>query len=326
MPPKLTRVDTLTTPDWNDRLDAEDSCALFRSSEWARVLCDSYGYRPHYLVDSGSGGRGALLPFMEIDSVLTGRRGGSLPFSDHVDPVIGAYAESRRWRYLDFHGGCNLLPETQPSLQFVGHRLSLAKVDVQDLSHLHASTRRNIRKAMRLGVEVETSTSQEALDVFYRLHCLTRKRHQLPAQPFRFFQNIHDGLLSQGLGHIVRAVHEGKTVAAVVFLHFGDHVLFKFGASDLGPSARPHERHRVLGGHPLVQGTWFPDARFRSHRPRECWASAFQIRLGERGVSDPVLQVRYADQGSRQGRITRTGSHYAVVFQSDADSYVTSDR
>lgn len=139
MSPKLTRVDPLTERKWNDRLDAEDPCTLFRSSEWARVLRDSYGYRPHYLVDRDSRGCGALLPFMEIDSLLTGRRGVSLPFSDHVDPVIGrdiqpsdlmsaaiAYAESRRWRYLDFHGGCNLLPEAQPSSQFVGHRLSLA--------------------------------------------------------------------------------------------------------------------------------------------------------------------------------------------------------
>ena len=241
----LTRVNPLTCDGWNDWIEAEDTYSLFHCSEWAHVLTESYDYRPHYLVARRNDRFSALLPFMEVDSLLTGRRGVSLPFSDHCDPVIGTdikpsdvlsaateYAERRGWRYLDVHGGHHALQGVPPFSAYVGHRLDLSGAPARRSSRLRETTRRNIRKATRLGVEVDIGSTPEALRQFHRLHCLTRKRHRLPAQPFRFFQSIHDRLLSKQLGHVVRAVHNGQTVGAAMFLHFGDQALFKFGASD----------------------------------------------------------------------------------------------
>lgn len=72
------------------------------------------------------------------------------------------------------------------------------------------------------------------MSVFFRLHCLTRKRHGVPPQPYAFFSNIRRYLLEQGIADIfVASDKSGKAVAAAVFLHFGKHVIYKFGASDM---------------------------------------------------------------------------------------------
>ena len=242
----LKNINPLTCDRWNDWIKAEGRFSFFHTSEWAHVLSKSYGFRPHYLISTSHDRISALLPFMEIDSVFTGRRGVSLPFSDYCDPFIGTdidpsdvmsaatqYADERGWRYLDFHGGETLLHGAPTSSEYVGHRLILSENCELNVSRFKASTRRSIRKAVQSGVEVEITRTQEALTHFYRLQCLTRKRHGLPVQPIRFFQNIYDRILSQNLGHILLALHNGKTCGAAMFFHFGDQALFKFGASDL---------------------------------------------------------------------------------------------
>ena len=253
----LKNVNPVTCDGWNAWVKAEDTYGAFLSAEWAQVLEESYDYRAHYLILRKDNRFSALLPFMEIDSALTGRRGVSLPFSDHCDPVVGGdvrpsdvlaeaieYAESRGWRYLDFHGGRNLLPDAPVSSEYVGHRLDLSEDWTLESARFSESKRRSIRKAARSGTKIEIGSTREALDEFYRLHCLTRKRHRLPAQPSRFFQTIYDRILSNDLGHIVRAVYEGKTVGAAIFFHLGDRVLYKFAASDL--------RYRHLRANDLI--------------------------------------------------------------------------
>ncbi len=94
--------------------------SFFHSSHWAKVLCESYGYKPLYFVDilnsnlkrsapstsnyldaphamlSAPGSLRAVshkelltcIPVMEVKSFLTGRRGVSLPFTDYCEPII----------------------------------------------------------------------------------------------------------------------------------------------------------------------------------------------------------------------------------------------
>ncbi|HEY6011813.1 MAG TPA: GNAT family N-acetyltransferase [Nitrospirota bacterium] len=187
-----------------------------------------------------------LLPVMEVNSFLTGKRGVSLPFTDYCDPIVNdpndllnaldylkEHAEQARWKYLELRGGADLLPDVPFSSSYYLHTLAL-RADVEALnSQLKASTKRNIKKALREGVSVRWSNSLDAVKTFYHLHCLTRKKHGLPPQPFYFFQKIHAHLISQGHGQILLAEHQGKPIAAAVYLHFGSEAIYKFGASDI---------------------------------------------------------------------------------------------
>jgi len=62
---------------------------------------------------------------------------------------------------------------------------------------------------------------------------MTRKRHGLPPQPFVFFKNVFDYIISKGYGIVVSALQSNTTIGASVFFHFGKNALYKYGASDM---------------------------------------------------------------------------------------------
>jgi lipid II:glycine glycyltransferase (peptidoglycan interpeptide bridge formation enzyme) len=94
--------------------------------------------------------------------------------------------------------------------------------------------RRGIRKAEDSGLRVVRDTSLEAMHTFYHLHCLTRRRHGVPPQPVRFFENIARYMLDSGHGYVFTAVIGARILAAAVFFHSKDRAVYKFGASDPG--------------------------------------------------------------------------------------------
>ena len=92
--------------------------------------------------------------------------------------------------------------------------------------------RRAIRKAEKSGVTVTVSQGLEAIKVFYLLQCKTRRKHGLPPQPFAFFQNIFQQILSKNLGMIAIASFQQRPVAASVYFQLGARAVYKYGASD----------------------------------------------------------------------------------------------
>jgi FemAB family. len=81
-------------------------------------------------------------------------------------------------------------------------------------------------------VKIKFETSLEALKEFYRLQVITRKRHGLPPQPFKFFKAIYENIIAKNLGVIVSAYCSDKIVASAIYFNFNKEAIFKFGASD----------------------------------------------------------------------------------------------
>jgi lipid II:glycine glycyltransferase (peptidoglycan interpeptide bridge formation enzyme) len=90
-----------------------------------------------------------------------------------------------------------------------------------------------VRKAEQNELTIDFSQSLAATKTFHTLHCLTRKRHGVPPQPFSFFANIQCHVLAQNQGWVVLARRGQVTVAGAIFLHSGRSVIYKYGASDL---------------------------------------------------------------------------------------------
>jgi hypothetical protein len=233
-------IDPANSSGWNARCLAHPDASVFHSAEWARVLLETYRWKPFYLETGDS-----QLPLVEAASCLSGRRGISLPFSD-FSPALGAdkaraqalfteavrIGRSRNWKYLELRGGIENYDGVVPSEQFYAHELDLTPGPDRLFAALDPSVRRAIRKAEQHGVTVTLSTDNETLLAFWRLHNKTRRKHGVPPQPFRFMRNIHEFLLQKGLGFIALAKHQGQPVAASMFLVFGKRAVFKFGASD----------------------------------------------------------------------------------------------
>jgi hypothetical protein len=277
-------VDPRSCPSWDDILLHTPGASFFHSSAWARVLAESYGYTPLYFVIQENGKFRALVPVMEVNSILTGKRGVSLPFTDYCEPIIGESTEfvdlfnriiecgkKRGWKYLELRGGSslfapwasnlepspspvaprasNLQPQTS-SLEprtsnldpvsnlvpvfrsFLGHTLDLTKGEERIFSGFRDSTRRNIKKAITHEVAVKICTDSGAVKEFYRLNCLTRREHGLPPQPYHFFQNVYEYIISRDLGFVTLASCNGQNIAGAVFFHLGDRAVYKYGASD----------------------------------------------------------------------------------------------
>jgi hypothetical protein len=209
------------------------------------VLQEAYGYRPFYFASFDSHRLLTLLPTMEVNSWLTGRRGVSLPFTDSCPPLVSfataaaglfdqvkACGRARGWRYWQGRGVRQLFNSAPASLVFYGHTLDLSVGEDQLFANLHSAVRRAIRKGRKDGVEMEFSQSLEALKAYYSLHCLTRRRQGLPPQPFRFFESIHRHVLSPNLGQVALARCGGKVIAGAVFFHLGKKTIYKYAASD----------------------------------------------------------------------------------------------
>jgi hypothetical protein len=241
---KVAVVNPLRNADWNRMLLGSGQSTIFHSANWARLLAESYGYHPAYFTLSEQGAFRGCLPLMEVKSALTGRRGVCLSFSDCCGAVtrepedfqllFDSVLELGRlsgWRYVEFRGEPFLSRELPASI-YAHHAVELCADQQLMHSRLRKGTASSIKKAQNAGVSVVIDRSLAGVREFYRLNCLTRRRHGLPPQPVNFFEKLHEHVISQGLGFTALARYRGAAIAGLVCLHFGTNAVYKYGASD----------------------------------------------------------------------------------------------
>jgi hypothetical protein len=238
-------LDPTTYPGWDNLLLRNQDHTVFHSSVWAKVLSESYRYKPVYFTCFKESEFSALIPFMDVQSFLTGHRGVSLPFTDYCEPLVSNnlnfqnmlkqiidYGKKTGWRTLELRGGENLLNNGLPYATYLGHILNLSFNEDYCFSHFKDSIRRNIRKAIAEGVETKIFNSIESIGEFYKLNCLTRKRHGLPPQPYHFFKSVYNNIISKNHGLVILAYYKKKAIAGAVYFHLGERAIYKYGASN----------------------------------------------------------------------------------------------
>ena len=238
-------VNPLDVPNWNDQVAELPGATIFHTSNWAQVLSASYGYKPRYFCTFNDGRLTDLVPVMEINSFITGKRGVSLPFSDRVAPLVDdpnrfdrlfeamiAFGSRNGWQSISFHGGNGFFQPDQSYTTYIGSFIDLDGSSRSLYKKFRSNTRRNIKRAENSGLETTIVKTQAGIKAFYRLNCLTRKEHGLPPQPFYFFERIEENLIAKGNGFVCLALNNQEPVAGVAFLHFNQTAIYKFGASD----------------------------------------------------------------------------------------------
>ncbi len=246
MSTEIEIIDPTTYPGWNDLIAEHEETTIFHTSNWAKVLKETYSYKPAFFTIFDNGKISSMIPLMNIRSRLTGNRGVALPFSDFCPPISGSpealrkliefirkYGRMKKWKYLEFRNAINCTGFSPDGLlSYYLHNLDI-RIDEDEIFKSFSNTnRRNIRKSETEGVEVEISGEKEAVREYYRLHGLTRKIHGMPPQPFSFFKNIHELIISDGLGFVCLGSYKKRIISGVLFMHFRDNALYKFGASD----------------------------------------------------------------------------------------------
>jgi hypothetical protein len=245
MSPVLKYVDPTLDKQWDKTVASFSDANIFHTSSWAQTLKASYGYQPVYAVWEKGGMPVCIVPLMEINSVITGKRGVSLPFTDWC-PIVndGSVAHSevlselvdegklRKWKSLELRESGGSAADDQNTSPYLVHELDLSPGEEGLFRQFRDSTRRNIRKAAKLGVTVVEDNSFSGLKEFCRLNVITRRDHGLPPQPAVFFENLYRNIIDQGSGKVLLARHEERTVAGAVYLSFNGRALYKYGASD----------------------------------------------------------------------------------------------
>ena len=246
--PNLSPLDPIPYPlnpiFWDELVGKSPGCSFFHTTAWIRVLSESYHYIPACFVSDKENNL-VLIPMMDVKSAITGRRGVSLPFTDYCEPVISGsinfqdvldriiqYGKRVNWEFIELRGGEKFLPDALSSSLFFGHRLDISREDNEIYSCFKDTFKRNIKKAYASGVSVQFSDTREAVGEFYRLNCMTRKRHGLPPQPYRLFRQVYEHIISKDRGVVALASHDNRFIAGAVFFHLGDEAIYKYGASD----------------------------------------------------------------------------------------------
>jgi len=251
---RIKVINPILEPDWNQLINSLAGNTIFHTSEWARILTETYGYTPNYMTAVEDGQVVGALPIMDVRSYLTGNRGVSLPFSDQCPALsddlaafdeLWNYAKSlavkRGWKYIELRG----MPASdinEPSFQtYCTHTMRVDRDPGSIEKQLRDSTRRNVKRANKSGLTIKIDYGLDAILAFYRLNCLTRKRHGLPPQPIKLFHKIHRYLVSQQKGFTILALLKDRPIAAGMFFHHNRTLVYKYGASEQGYEAfRPN--------------------------------------------------------------------------------------
>lgn len=242
----LSIVDPLENGEWDSLVAHCPEHTVFHASAWAHVLRDTYQHYPLYLHWTGQTPSSfGLLPLMEINTFLKGKRAIALPFTDACPPLTTsseaaaalfnaaqALGRKRGWKSLEIRGSIASLPSVPPSTTFYQHTLDLTLGEKVLFENLDPSVRRAIRKAQKENVRIVMDRSMSAMRQYFDLHVLTRHKHGLPPQPFEFFEHIQQRFLAAGHGFVTTAFSDTIPVAAAVFLTANQKAVYKFGASN----------------------------------------------------------------------------------------------
>jgi len=231
---------------WEKNVLSNPDYSYFNSKEWLELIIESYNYKNISIIKNESESSFEYFPLVEINSFITGKRAACLPFSDYCEPLFTnqtafdncfnkllEQGEKAKWKYLEIKGGAKFLCLHEPATIDYGHLLYLNSDEQKLFASLSSNTKRNIKKALTENLKIEISSSKKAMEDYYMLNLITRKRHGLPPQPFKFFKNLFDMIINTGKGKICLASYDNKIIAGAVYLHFGKKVLYKYGASDL---------------------------------------------------------------------------------------------
>jgi CelD/BcsL family acetyltransferase involved in cellulose biosynthesis len=233
-------------PAWAEFVSGHAQATIFHHPAWASLLGECYGYRPFVLASLDVGGEiEGGMPFMEVDSPLTGHRWVSLPFSDFCTPLcrdptaLGALVDylvrqnrQRAIPRVEIHAGIPGGDRVFHATSFVLSKVRLsASPDATLKTFDKTRVREPIRQATRRGVEVRLCTSKSDLYTFYDMLAQTRRRLGAPVQPKRFFSLVWDRLIEKGLGFLLLAHNDSAPIAGTVYLHYGGMLTAKYNAS-----------------------------------------------------------------------------------------------
>lgn len=240
---------------WQSFVEAQANSSIFHHRNWLELLSQQYGFEIQIPAIVNDGQILAAIPFLRTRNLWGAKKLISLPFTDYL-PVLNnnnsALAALCHHLQEEFRGRIEnvVIRADQPlsgvpaeSLN-VRHELCTDRPMTEIESSYASAIKRNLRRSDSRQLEFQKRSDFAAMDIFYGLHVLTRRKQGVPVQPWQYFQRLHELLIKPGLGFIGVVERSGEPVAAVVLLGFNKRLVYKYAASD--PSALEHRPNDCL--------------------------------------------------------------------------------
>ncbi|WP_457618710.1 lipid II:glycine glycyltransferase FemX [Lutibacter sp.] len=229
-----------------------DYKSFFLNSKWIHVIQKQYKFKDYILGIYKKNALIGAIPFLVTPTLFFKKKLIALPFSDHLEipgwntsfssplksflqTLLSQYSEIQIRTFFPIEGFVTHSQE-------VIHLLPLEKDFELQKKKFNSSIRRNIKKALKNGLQLELSNSQKAMHEFYSLHLITRKKHGIPIQPKHYFINLYSEVIKKDLGTIATVRMANQPIAAAIFLFTDKAILYKYGASNISfLHARPND-------------------------------------------------------------------------------------
>lgn len=245
----------IDAPQWVKFLHERGSATIFHHPAWSQTIFNCYGYKSFVAVVKNIDGTiTAGIPFMEVKSLLRGRKWVSLPFSDYCYPIhnddyrlnefienIILFAKAKGVELIELRAEIENTSVLYGHSSHVLHRVVLEPDFKRVFNRIHEMHRRNIKIAEKNDVQIVFGNTHKDMLTFYNLHLRTRRNQGVPIQPLKFFNKLKTTVLDQGLGFLLLAYKGDQCIAGAVFVHWQKTLTYKYGASSAqGLSLRPN--------------------------------------------------------------------------------------
>jgi CelD/BcsL family acetyltransferase involved in cellulose biosynthesis len=235
------RFDYLELAEWQEFVELHPDSTVFHHRNWIELIKNHYGLTSYFPCLRRGEEIAAAVPFLSCRSLFGARKLVCLPYSDYLR-VLGRRPHAAE-------SLINALRRNHPPCDCMGLRTDTALADVPSTSHsvrhevrlassaaalwkmFRPSIHRNIKKAQRAGLQFVKRTDRDAMEAFYQLHVLTRRKLGVPVQPKRFFERLQQQIVEAGLGYVGLVLNAERPVAGGVLLTFNRTVTYKYAAS-----------------------------------------------------------------------------------------------
>lgn len=237
------QIHWLTVDEWQEFVEGQVNSFIFHHRKWLELLHGHYGFQIRIPSIASNGRIRVAIPFLQTRNLRGRKKLISLPFTDYV-PVLSqeqlAVATLCQTIQNDLRDKYDTIiirsDEPISGFESVSHGVRHEMRTDIPLEQIEASfdtaIRRNLLKAERKQLEFVKRTDDSAIEIFYRLHVLTRKRLGVPVQSKSYFRKLNHELIANGLGFVGLVTKENRPIAAGVFLGFNGRLIYKYAASD----------------------------------------------------------------------------------------------
>jgi predicted N-acyltransferase len=240
---EVLRLEKSEYNEWHDFLTTQKNATIFHTLEWKKVLEETFGYKPEYLIVKNS--KGKIIGISPAFSVKTlfGRVIVSQPFFEYGGPIVERgfeeafkeilnfyrdKAENERIKYVEIRvlpdGENEYFNNTGFVKQFKAYDFYIDVKGKDFEKDIWLGLYNNkVRNSIRTGIKSEVKIVEEDnIDVYYDLYLKTMARLGSPPYPKALFENIKR--YEKSLVRFTFAYSEGVPIAGLWALLYGNTV------------------------------------------------------------------------------------------------------